>query len=160
MLSASGETEWRLRDSSTPAHSTTNSSSSSSSPTCSHHLTRYSAHTTDKRTVIIRATTLWDPCDAPPRAFYPTCGGEAFPSLFLVLLPPLPFLLEVGALNSARRSGAAHLSAILSIEIASGGNKTVLSVYLFGQSFATTGQEMSSKVVVSGVGDFLPLAHL
>jgi len=95
-----------------------------------------------------------------PQGLLSHLRGEAFPSLFLVLLPPLPFLLEVGALNPARRSGVAHLSAILSIEIASGGNKTVLSVYLFGQSFATTGQEMSSKVVVSGVGDFLPLAHL
>ena len=119
---------------------------------CTHHRQTHRHHTRSHPMGPVRCVV--------PQGLLSHLRGEAFPSLFLVLLPPLPFLLEVGALNPARRSGVAHLSAILSIEIASGGNKTVLSVYLFGQSFATTGQEMSSKVVVSGVGDFLPLAHL
>ena len=55
----------------------------------------------------------------------------------------------------------------MSLENASGGNKTVLSVHLligpkfhiktvpqYRSVFAITGQEMSSKVVVSGRGDF------
>jgi len=80
----------------------------------------------------------------------PSCRGEAFPppSFSSPFHSPLP--LEAGLLNPGMRSGErTHLYAILSPEDASGGNKTVLSVHLLGQSF-TSGQEMPSKVVVSG----------
>ena len=50
-----------------------------------------------------------------------------------------------------------HLLAILSPEDASCGNKTVLYVTSVVPKFYITGQEMSSKVVVSGrEGDFPP----
>jgi len=72
------------------------------------------------------------------RAFYPY-----LPASLPLPFPFSPSTLEVGPLRPARgfeercklpQRPQTHLLAILSVENASGGNRTVLSVHLLGQS--------------------------
>jgi len=69
----------------------------------------------------------------------PPCRSEAFPLLPISLPFPFALPLEVEPLNLKLPQRCTwpqtHLSAILSLENASGGNRTALSVYLLSQSF-------------------------